>query len=391
MPVKPNKASLAKTLSIIMLVVFSTMEMATAVGLPEDAQVSDTLHVDHTPLALRHKRYLRSAADVKSSGVKVRRLLAFDKLLAGLGKSTISYFEAKMLQHQLQQQTSSSVFTYLQLDKMEKNLFDSPKFRTWVAYVKVTTRTKEEAIAEMSRTLWAIFPENRMVKLLGGVEASHEFGDVAKRLREHQMGMWTRFGRTAEKAFTCLGLDKVSKNELIGSPEFTMWGAFMTKKHESYSDAFKCLTTRLEVEDLLRALTAIHDNNENFSFAQSLIFDYLWNLRNIKKVTPVQLYGDLKLANLPFPELSNVEQLKRPKVIVESLLKDPLNRMWFDYVYMWSFQNWHINENQVKRNLIQVFDKRVGTEISRGLQARKDFNKSKHRILKKFGELFKTV
>ncbi|CAH0491735.1 unnamed protein product [Peronospora farinosa] len=71
MPVKAKKTSLTKALMVIMLVVRSTMGMATADLSPEDAlrtfQASDTLDMDLTPHVSKQKRYLRSAADVTTT------------------------------------------------------------------------------------------------------------------------------------------------------------------------------------------------------------------------------------------------------------------------------------------------------------------------------------
>ncbi|CAI5701571.1 unnamed protein product [Peronospora effusa] len=64
MPVKPKKTPLTKALMVIMLVVRSTMGMATADLSPEDAlrtfQASDTLDMNLTPHASKQKRNLET-------------------------------------------------------------------------------------------------------------------------------------------------------------------------------------------------------------------------------------------------------------------------------------------------------------------------------------------
>ncbi|CAH0485574.1 unnamed protein product [Peronospora farinosa] len=86
MPVMPKKTSLTKALMVIILVVRSTMGMATADLSPEDAlrtfQASDTLDMDLTPHASKQKRYLRSATDVTTTSTGELRRLVSD--LSGL-------------------------------------------------------------------------------------------------------------------------------------------------------------------------------------------------------------------------------------------------------------------------------------------------------------------
>ncbi|CAH0486483.1 unnamed protein product [Peronospora farinosa] len=373
----PVKLSLAKALIIIMLVVLLATAMETTVGLPEDAQESDTLHVDHTPLTLRQKRYLRSTANLTSStllqsSVGARRLTSLlselKKLSANMGESTsaiissaTTHFKATMFGHQ--QELSNDKFIDLKLNDMEQKLFDNPNLDKWIDFVKANTLSQEEAVAQMCRTLWHMFPKNSdrhayLVKNLGGVKALDKHGKIAKLLRERQMGIWANLRMTPKEASEYLGMNRVLKDDLIDSPEFTMWGAYMTQRHQGYRDALHILAKQFDSidADLVRKLAAIHVDSESFSFAQGLIYYYCWFLRQAK-IDPAIFYKDLKFDISLFTEN-----------ISKSLLKEPLVRIWLDYTYLKAMVHWKINENQVLKTLNDVFGDGNGMNILKKLK-----------------------
>ena len=237
MPATPNKVSLAKALILSMLVVLSTIEMATTIRLPEDAQVSDTLHVDHTSLAIEQKRYLRSVADVtstdRSSSVVKRRLipdfLGLKDLSARLGENmsaTVSSFRRNALftYFQFIRKDSNDMFQYLQLDKKKDKLFDSPEVFTWIAFVKETTRSDAEAIKQMSKTLNELVkPKHNLIEALDGMNKNHELYETVQKIRRQYISTQ----HTLDEVCTFLDLDKLSFNELLFGPELRLLGTWM--------------------------------------------------------------------------------------------------------------------------------------------------------------------
>ncbi|CAH0485838.1 unnamed protein product [Peronospora farinosa] len=168
MSIKSMEMPLATTLFVIVLVVYSTMEMATADLPPEDAlhtsQASDTLRVDRTPHALR--RYLRSTTDVTTTSTdEVRRLVldisGLKELESSLEKQTVA-FPARLRQSvstiyskimtriraqwwlwATKQRDFDEVFKSLQLDKPKMNPFVDPNFPVWKYIVEKTTPKKD--------------------------------------------------------------------------------------------------------------------------------------------------------------------------------------------------------------------------------------------------------
>ncbi|UIZ29872.1 hypothetical protein KXD40_002845 [Peronospora effusa] len=226
-----------------------------------------------------------------------------------------------------QQELSNDKFIKLKLNDMEQKLFENPNLDKWIDFVKANTASQEEAIAQMCRTLWHMFPKNSdshayLVKNLGGVKALDKHGKIAKLLRERQMGIWANLGVTPKEASEYLGMNRVLKDDLIDSPEFTMWGAYMTQRHQGYHGALHILAIQFDLTDA------------DLIFYRDLEFD-------------ISLFTDN---------------------ISESLLKEPLVRIWLDYTYLKAMGYWKINENRVLKTLNDVFGDGNGMNILKKLK-----------------------
>ncbi|CAI5701479.1 unnamed protein product [Peronospora effusa] len=349
MLIKSMEIPLAKMLFVIMLVVYSTMEMATADLPPEDAlytsQASDTLRVDRTPHASR--RYLRSTTDVTTTSTdEVRRLVldisGLKELGSSLEKQTVA-FPARLRQSvstiyskimtrlraqwwlwATKQRDFEEVFKSLQLDKPTKNPFVDPNFPVWKYIVEKTTPKKDVPEVMLNTMVKVLGDVGNLDKFLAQAKSSVKFGDKVDSLYNYQIEKWAQNGDTPEDVFNHLKLDE-EKNlkELPSLPEFSMWAAFNTQK-KSTNKAFELLKglhgDRIIDLDLMRALAEIGQADANFEFAQDLLLSQLQYL----KKNPIYWESSFKLFKLQGKKTSKPTDLTM----------DPLGRLWVDFVYM---------------------------------------------------------
>ncbi|RMX63703.1 hypothetical protein DD238_006067 [Peronospora effusa] len=225
--------SLAKMLFVIMLVVRWTMGTATADLPPEDAprtlQASDTLYVDLTPLALRQKRYLRSAVNMmtitteelnKVSEVGVDGLKSLVKKQETTPSATLRRsvktipFEDMSRFRRLwwllcnRFRTPERVFMSLKLDEGKKPL-ENPLFSLWEYFVKKTTREIDVTKVMIKAMVNALGGEKKLAEILlqGKTSERKSICDKARYLLSYQTHYWVRDSYTPEAVFKLLGLN----------------------------------------------------------------------------------------------------------------------------------------------------------------------------------------
>ncbi|UIZ29566.1 hypothetical protein KXD40_002787 [Peronospora effusa] len=348
MPFKPNKAPLVKALFVIVLVVRSTMWLATADLSPEDAlrtfQASGTLDTDLTPHASKQKRYLRSAVDVTTTSTgEVRRLVSDIPKLKELGNSleiqavafparlrrSVSTISSTTIREKLwlwvnKQKEPKEAFTSLQLDNRE-NPFENPKFSVW-KYIVEKTKPERDVPREMFNIMVkALGDEGILAKFLAQSKSSTQFEDTVNSLYNHQIEQWLQYDYyTPKNVYNLLNLNKYDKiGEVPGRPEFSMWAAFNTRKG-SVEKAFEFLKEpkrKIINPDLMRALAKIGEADGNYEFAQNLLHFQIQDL-----VTHYYYYRS---------PIFNLFKLQGKGTLNPTdLTTDPLGRLWVDYVYM---------------------------------------------------------
>ncbi|CAH0491734.1 unnamed protein product [Peronospora farinosa] len=351
MPVKAKKTSLTKALMVIMLVVRSTMGMATADLSPEDAlrtfQASDTLDMDLTPHVSKQKRYLRSAADVTTTSTgELRRLVSDLSGLKEFGNSlgkqavafparlrqSVSAIYSKMMTRIREkwwlwvnkQKEPKEAFTSLQLGKSGKNPFENPKFPVWKYIVEKTT-PKEDVTKVMFETMVHAFAgEDKVYKVLVEAKSLTKYESTIESLYNYQIEQWVHNDDySPDLVFKILGLNKITElDKLPSRPEFSTWAAFNTKK-KSEEKAFEFLkepeSTTMHT-DLMRGLADFGEADANFKFAQDLL---RFQLQFLEK-EETSLESSFELFNLQEKGTSNPTDLTT----------DLLGRLWVDFVYM---------------------------------------------------------
>ncbi|CAH0485576.1 unnamed protein product [Peronospora farinosa] len=353
MPVKPKKTSLTKALFVIMLVVCSPFGMAMADLLPEDALrtfwASDTLNMDLIPPPLKHKRYLRSTADVTTTSTgELRRLVpdlsGLKELGSSFGKQAVG-FPARLRQSVLtiyskimtrmraqwwlwvnKQRNPEEVFESLQLVKEGKSLknpFENPNFPVWKYIVGKTTPKEDVPKVMFDIMVKKLGDEGQLDRFLAQTKSSAKFGYTVKSICNYRIKQWVEKGYTSENRFNYLELNKFSKfGEIPHLPGFSMWAAFNTEKNSVY-EAFEFLKGsegRTMNLDLMRALAKIGKGDANFEFAQGLLLSQL----QFMKKKPKLLESTFELFKLQGKKTSNPTDLTT----------DLLGRLWVDFVYM---------------------------------------------------------
>ncbi|CAI5701577.1 hypothetical protein KXD40_002799 [Peronospora effusa] len=352
MPIKPKKTLLTKALLVIILVVRSTMGLATADLPPEDAlrtsQASDTLDMDLTPPASKQKRYLRSAADVTTTSTgELRRLVSdlsgLKELGSSLGKQTEAFparlrqsvsaiYSKSMTRIRAQwwlwsnkQRDPEKAFKSLQLGKPGKNPFENPKFPVWKYIVEKIT-SKEDAPRVMFESMvHALGDEGTLDRFLAQAISSIKFGDVVESVYNYRLNQWLQsdYNYTPKRVYNLLELNKYDKiGEVPGRPEFSMWAAYNTNK-KSTKEAFKLhkgFKRSTFHPDLMRALAEVDEADGNFKFAQDLLY------------LQIQYLIEHPYYREPSFELFKLQG--EGTLNPTDLTTDPLGRLWVDYVYM---------------------------------------------------------
>ncbi|CAI5717308.1 unnamed protein product [Peronospora farinosa] len=286
MLVKLIKAPLA--LLVIMLIALLAVTMAFADELSLTPQASDMPNVVHT-------RYLRSTANVTTNqqvdSGEGRRLVTslagLEGLPASLHQSVVKIFAKLRVRWWLWRQhkkTPDDVFKFLQLDKVKGSVFKSPKFSAWKYFVVKTNPTEEDAFRVMFKIIESKFEgEAALVMVLGQAKGSH--GDTVQRLRDYQIERWLAEKETVKSVFHRLKLKQLPDSETsefakqVDSPEFIMWGAFITKAESSYDSAFNFLLRGSKGEfNLIRALAGT--TSEDLTLAVGLIYSRLQHLQS---------------------------------------------------------------------------------------------------------------
>ncbi|RQM09446.1 hypothetical protein DD237_003550 [Peronospora effusa] len=352
MPVKPKKTPLTKALFVIMLVMCSPLGMAMADLSPEDAlrtfRASDTLNMDLIPPPLKHKRYLRSTADVTTTSTgELRRLVpdlsglkelgsSFGKQAVGfpvrLRQSVLTIYSKIMTRMRAQwwlwvnkQRNPEEVFELLQLVKEGEpfgNPFENPNFPVWKYIVGKTTPKEDVPKVMFDIMVKKLGDEGQLDRFLAQAKSSAKFGYTVKSLCNYRIKQWVEKGYTSKNRFDYLELNKFEKiDELLSCPEFSMWAAFNTEKKSVYEafEFFKGSNNHVMNLDLMRALAAIGEDDANFEFAQGLLLSQLQYFMYSQRKE-----SSFKLFKLQGMETSNPTDLTT----------DPLGRLWVDYVYM---------------------------------------------------------
>ncbi|UIZ29862.1 hypothetical protein KXD40_002815 [Peronospora effusa] len=353
MPVKPKKTPLTKALFVIMLVMCSPLGMAMADLSPEDAlrtfRASDTLNMDLIPPPLKHKRYLRSTADVTTTSTgELRRLVpdlsglkelgsSFGKQAVGfpvrLRQSVLTIYSKIMTRMRAQwwlwvnkQRNPEEVFELLQLVKEGEpfgNPFENPNFPVWKYIVGKTTPKEDVPKVMFNIMVKKLGDEGQLDRFLAQAKSSAKFGYTVKSLCNYRIKQWVEKGYTLEYVFYYLEPDKFRKfGEIPRLPGFSMWAAFNTEKNSVY-EAFEFLKGskgRTINLDLMRALAAIGKGDANFEFSQGLLLSQL----QFMKKNPKLFESTFKLFELQGKKTSNPTDLTT----------DLLGRLWVDFVYM---------------------------------------------------------
>ncbi|RQM11493.1 hypothetical protein DD237_008075 [Peronospora effusa] len=363
MLVKLIKAPLA--LLVVMLIALLAVTMAFADEQPLTPQASDMPNVVHT-------RYLRSTANVTTnqqvdSGERrrlVTSLAGLERLPASLHQSVVKIFAKLRVRWWLwrqHQKTPDDVFKFLQLDKVKGSVFKSPKFSAWKYFVVKTNPTEEDAFRVMFKVIESKFEgEAALVKVLGQAKGSH--GDTVQRLRDYQIERWLAEKETVESVFHRLKLKQLPDSETsefakqVDSPEFIMWGAFITKTESSYDSAFNFLLRGSKGEfNLIRALAGT--TSEDLTLAVGLIYSRLQHLQ-LADVSPIEIC----IALWP-PKIDHL-----------------LVRVSLDYVYMSSMnKSGLISFVRVAQHLHTIFGSFTGTKMMNVLM-KDDFAGSARRI-----------
>ncbi|CAI5705303.1 unnamed protein product [Peronospora farinosa] len=345
MPVMPKKTSLTKALMVIILVVRSTMGMATADLSPEDAlrtfQASDTLDMDLTPHASKQKRYLRSATDVTTTSTGELRRLVSD--LSGLkefgnslGKQAVA-FPARLRQSvsaiysKIMTRIRGKRWLWVKNNKIKKSFTDlkleegmkTSEHLKWKKIVEKTTPKANVPEVMFNFLVTELKDENLLAPLLAQAKEAATADDMVKSVYNYQISKWVHNDNySPDLVFKILGLNKKTElDKLPSRPEFSMWAAFNTEK-KSEEKAFEFLKgshNRIINLNLMRTLAKIGEADANFKFAQDLL---RFQLQYLKK-NPKVMESSFKLFRL---------QGKGSKLT--DLTTDPLGRLWVDYVYM---------------------------------------------------------
>uniref|UniRef100_H3GPJ5 RxLR effector protein n=1 Tax=Phytophthora ramorum TaxID=164328 RepID=H3GPJ5_PHYRM len=114
------------------------------------------------------------------------------------------------------------VFIGLQLTKAGDTLLDNLQFTTWLVYVDDFTANNPGKTTSAIATLTTHYGDEAVAKILDAAKKVAGTKEVATKLETAQMQTWLASGKTADRVFKLLKLDKAGDG-ILSNPAFASW------------------------------------------------------------------------------------------------------------------------------------------------------------------------
>ncbi|KAF1777462.1 hypothetical protein GQ600_17097 [Phytophthora cactorum] len=124
------------------------------------------------------------------------------------------------------QEIPNDVFTKLKLQQTGPNLFESPGFSKWVAYV--TKNSKESPDMAIFSTLAYHYSDDALAKMLLTAKQGESTNTLATKLEGMQLTNWVQTGKSQDYVFKTLALDQAG-TKAFSNPQFARWTDFIAQ------------------------------------------------------------------------------------------------------------------------------------------------------------------
>ncbi|KAG3106958.1 hypothetical protein PI124_g10666 [Phytophthora idaei] len=176
---------------------------------------------------------------------------------------------------QLRKKSPNDVFTKLKLKQTGPNLFESPGFSKWVAYV--TKNSKESPDMTIFSTLAYHYSDDALVKMFAAAKEVDGTKALATKLEGMQLTNWVHAEKSPDYVFKTLALDKMGAKG-FENPLFARWTEFITKANTKDPDVAVYTTLRAHYSDealakMIAAATKVESTENLAANLRSLQFE----------------------------------------------------------------------------------------------------------------------
>ncbi|CAI5747054.1 unnamed protein product [Peronospora destructor] len=229
--------------------------------------------------------YLILSGHFGGDAALAKALVAISKRSHGNAKSVaVKVLRDKVQRWIKEKKTTDEVFTLLKLDKTDvEQLLASPAFSQWKAFVTLKNQEPEEAATrEMYNSLSSHYKDEEvLIKILAaGPELNSYLRLTADKLLDVQVQKWIKEKKTTDEVFTLLKLDKTDVEQLLASPAFSQWKAFVTLKYREPEEAatrkmYNSLSSHYKDEaHLIKILAAGSEFDTNMRLVADKLFAF---------------------------------------------------------------------------------------------------------------------
>nr|BAP68907.1 RxLR effector candidate protein [Hyaloperonospora arabidopsidis Emoy2] len=132
-------------------------------------------------------------------------------------------------------ETADSIFKKLRLDAGLDKVAYSPRFYTWVEFVKLLIEHKGAEKWSIARVVSETYSDVELARTIDAAK-TREDRRLAKYLKAGQTSYWLHPKKTGPEVYTLLGLqDKKGKENIFNLPEFYRWYEYVTKEYQGDS------------------------------------------------------------------------------------------------------------------------------------------------------------
>ncbi|CAH0485380.1 unnamed protein product [Peronospora farinosa] len=249
--------------TLVVLVTWTAISMATATPVPIDAALSafnaTTSTASRTPISGLSANM--TTVDITEERVidvppEITNMLA--RLHAELIGDLPAYMQpAKMneLKHRIHDMRQ--MFSRLTGATNHGNIFENPYFLQWTESVRQSYADSPETADKAMLGMLAIHfgSDDNLVSALIAAIKIDTTKDVADKLLDAQLNMWAKDKKDVEAVFYLLGLHKTN-GKVLQSPLYYKWDAFVQSKYHDETEAFVAmfpvLAKYIKGEDLTR-------------------------------------------------------------------------------------------------------------------------------------------
>ncbi|KAG2972636.1 hypothetical protein JG687_00014354 [Phytophthora cactorum] len=222
---------------------------------------------------------------------------------------------------QLRKKTPNDVFTKLKLQQTGPNLFESPGFSKWVAYV--TKNSKEPPDMTIFSTLAYHYSDDALAKMLLTAKQGESTNTLATKLEGMQLTNWIHSGKSQDYVFKTLALDQAG-TKAFANPQFARWTDFIAQTNTKNPEMaiFSTLGIHYSDDALVKMFAAAKEVDGTKALATKLEGMQLTNWVHAEK-SPDYVFKTLALDKMGAKGFENPLFARWTEFITKANTKDP--------------------------------------------------------------------